>query len=166
MEARKLPRSDAAPFQLSLRIRHPSVDPALLSRELKIEAEHSFRAGAPRPSRSGLAPGALHSESYWLATLNPTKWLVGASFETRWAHVHARMEAAVNQSLGGALSLTALYLRRSHLALFERLKSEGGQVSLLVALSPAAVSSFSLPPDVGRIFGELGITLEFELTDD
>jgi hypothetical protein len=166
MEARKLPTSDAAPFQLSLRIRHPSVDPAVLSREFKVDPEHAFRAGAPRPSRSGLAPAALHSESYWLATLNPAKWLVGASFENRWAHVHARMEAAVNQSLGGALSLTALYLRRSHLTLFERLKSEGGQVSLLVALSPAAVSSFSLPPDVGRIFGELGITLEFELTDD
>jgi hypothetical protein len=39
-------------------------------------------------------------------------------------------------------------------------------VSLLIALTPALVSSFSLAPDAGRIFGELGITLEFELADD
>jgi hypothetical protein len=168
MEAQKLPKSDLSPFQLSLRIRHPSVDPAVLSRELKIEADHSFRAGAPRPSRSGLAPAGCHSESYWLATLNPAAWLAGAAPKERqsWALVHARMETAVNQSLGGALSLTALYLRRSHLALLDRLKAEGGQVSLLIALTPALVSSFSLAPDAGRIFGELGITLEFELADD
>jgi|SRR5580700_1085273 hypothetical protein len=42
----------------------------------------------------------------------------------------------------------------------------GGSGELLIALTPALVSSFSLAPDAGRIFGELGITLEFELADD
>jgi len=167
MEAGQLLKSEPASFQLSLRIRHPSVDPAVLSRELKIEAEHSFRAGAPRPSRSGLAPEGCHSESYWLATLNPAAWLADVSFTEQPAlrFAHVRMGAALSERLGWALSVTAIHLRRSHAAFLDRLKIEGGQVSLLVAQSPA-VSSFSLAPEVSRIFGELGITLEFELTDE
>ena len=42
MEARKLLKSEPASFQLSLRIRHPSVDPAVLSREFKIDPEDAF----------------------------------------------------------------------------------------------------------------------------
>jgi hypothetical protein len=66
MEARKLSKSDSQPFQLYLRIRHPSMDPAALSRDFKIEAEHAYRAGDPRPkTRSGTTPRSVHSESYW-----------------------------------------------------------------------------------------------------
>jgi hypothetical protein len=61
MEAR-LSKPDPERFQLSLRIRHPSMDPADISRTLKIEAEHSSRAGGPRTSSTGnsftLAPEA------------------------------------------------------------------------------------------------------------
>ena len=51
MEARRASQP-SYPFQLSLRIRHPSIDPASISRELQIEPEHSFRAGDPRESRA------------------------------------------------------------------------------------------------------------------
>jgi hypothetical protein len=51
-------------------------------------------------------------------------------------------------------------------ALFERIRLEGGQVCLLVSLSPVAVDSFSVAPEVSQIFGELGITIEFEMTSD
>jgi hypothetical protein len=44
--------------------------------------------------------------------------------------------------------------------------SEGGEISLLVTLSPTAVDTFSLPPQISRTFGELGITLEFEITSE
>src|ERR1700746_929804 len=68
MEATKL-RPDPEPFQLSLRIRHPSLDPEELTREFNIEAAHCFRAGDPRASRTGIA--SVHPESYWLGALNP-----------------------------------------------------------------------------------------------
>ncbi len=73
MEARKL-SNQSPPFQLSLRIRHPSIDPALLSRELAIDPEHSFRAGEPRRSSSGHAPSTVHGQTYWLGILNPAMW--------------------------------------------------------------------------------------------
>src|SRR5215469_1766175 len=74
MEARKLRQPDSEPFQLSLRIRHPSVDPDELSREFSIEAAHCFRAGDPRPSRTGIA--SVHPESYWLGALSTASWPV------------------------------------------------------------------------------------------
>jgi hypothetical protein len=57
-------------------------------------------------------------------------------------------------------------LRSAHSALFHQIRSEGGQVTLLVVISPVAVSSFSLTPEVGRVFSELGNTLEFEFMNE
>jgi hypothetical protein len=52
-----------------------------------------------------------------------------------------------------------------HAELLRRIRSEGGEISLLVALSIGELSGFSLVPEVSRVFGEFGITIEFELTD-
>jgi hypothetical protein len=165
MEARKLSKSDPQPFQLSLRIRHPSMDPADLSRELKIEAEHSFRAGEPRQPRSGIAPASVHAESYWLGALPLGKWPADMSF-TGYPRLQLAQERLATESFGWALSLSAIRFFQLHAALLRRIRSEGGQISLLVALSTGEVSSFSLVPEVSRVFGEFGITVEFELTND
>jgi hypothetical protein len=143
------------------------MDPAAISRELAIEAEHSFKAGEPRQSRSGLAP-SVHAETYWLGILEPSSWLVDLSFAGRpgLALAKLNLEGAVTRSLAWTLSLCAMRLRAKHAALLRQIRSDGGQVSLLIALAAAIVTSFSLTPEVGRIFSELGITLEFEMTDD
>jgi hypothetical protein len=167
MQAKKLSKSQPLAFQVSLRVRHPSMDPASISRELGIEAEHSFRAGDPRPSRSGLAPASIHTETYWLAPMIPASWLGDMSIAERpgLAAADKHMYAAVTTNLGLAFSLCALRFRTMHGALLRQIRSEGGQVSLLVALS-AAVSSFSIAPEVSRLFSDLGITIEFEMTND
>ncbi len=164
MEARKIERPQSLPFELSLRIRHPSMDPAELSRELGLEAEHSFRVGEPRRSRSGVT--SLHGESYWLGTLDPASWPADAWF-TGFSKLDLAVKGlrkTVKWNLGWALSLSARRFLRAK-ALFERIRLDGGQACLLVALSPA-VESFSLAPEVNRIFANLGITLEFDLTSD
>jgi hypothetical protein len=168
MAAPKLAPLRTPPFQLSLRIKHPSMDPAAISRELGIEPEHSFRAGQPRHSKSGLAPAAVHTESYWLAPLNPASWFGTPSFAEalNLAITQEHIDAAIARNLTGALGLCAMRFNKAHAAVLQTIRSEGGEISLLVALSPTAVSSFSLPPQVSRLFGELGITLEFEITDD
>ncbi len=66
--------SMATPFQLSLHVRHPSVDPEEISRELSLDAVECFRAGEPRHSRSGLAATAVHGETYWAAVVDPMGW--------------------------------------------------------------------------------------------
>lgn len=167
MEARKL--SEAAeplPFELSLRIRHPSIEPAELSRELGLEANHSFRAGDPRPSRGAATP-AMYGESYWLGSIDPSSWPADA-----WLSEKPQLEVIVRQTrkamtrdLGWALSLTAWRLIHAK-ALFERLRSSHGEVSLLIGVSAAAVASFNLTPEASRMFSDLGITLEFDLAGD
>jgi hypothetical protein len=166
MEARKLAEPTRRPFQLSLRIRHPSMDPAEISRELNIEAEHSFRAGDPRSSRSGLAE-SVYAESYWLGELEPAQRVVDFSFpgNPQWPLAQQPLEEAAG-SLGWALSIGAAMFFKKHAPSLHRIRSEGGQVSLLVTISGGEVNSFTLAPEASRLFGELGIAVEFELTAD
>lgn len=68
------PAAVAAPaFCLSLHIRHPSLDPHEISRELQLKPEDAFGAGEPRRSRSCLGAG-VHGETYWAAQLRPMFW--------------------------------------------------------------------------------------------
>jgi hypothetical protein len=168
MEARKLPQPRSRPFQLSLRIRHPSLDPSELSRELRIEAVHSFRAGDPRPSRSGLTPASVHTESYWLGALNPAgPGGPALSLPEPFVEVAGRrMWATAANSLGWALFLNARHFFTAHAETLRRIRQEGGQIMLLVTLSPGEVSGFTLAPDVGRVLSELGIAIEFEFAYD
>lgn len=166
MEARRVLKLEPLPFELALRIRHPSMDPAEVSRELGLVATHSFRAGDPRPARTAATP-AVYGESYWLGALDPTAWPADA-----WASGFSDLDVAVKalrkattRSLGWAISLSVRRILRAR-ALVERIHIEGGQVSLLVALAPTAVESFNLAPDVSRILSDLGITLEFDLSND
>src|ERR1700734_3301868 len=80
---RKRITADATPYQLSLHVRHPSADPEEISRELGLEAIESFRAGAPRHSRSGVAATAVHGETYWVAVLDPMVWSAPATAARR-----------------------------------------------------------------------------------
>ena len=165
MEARKLERPQPLPFELSLRIRHPSMDPAELSRALGREPEYSFRMGEPRRSRSDAT--SLHGESYWLGILDPASWPADAWFSgfSKLDLAVKGLRKAVTRNLGWALSLSARRFLRAR-PLFERIRLEGGQVWLLVAFCPPAVESFSLTPEVSRIFSDLGIAIEFDLTSD
>jgi hypothetical protein len=171
MPAPKLATRQSPSFQLSLRIKHPSIDPADISRELGIEPEHSFRAGQPRHSKSGLVPRAVHTESYWLAALNPTRfgnlpYAEPLAEPLTLAITQKHIDAAVARNLTGALGLCAARFSGVHAALLHTIHSEGGEISLLVTLSSNAVSTFSLPPQVSRMFAKLGIMLEFEITND
>lgn len=167
MAAPQLAALQPPAFQLSLRIKHPSMDPADISQELGIEPEHSFRAGQPRRSKSGLASAAVHTESYWLAPLNPSSWSVNPPFEPLpdLPISPGAIETAVARNLAWALGLCAVRLYKAQ-ALLQTIHSEGGEISLLVTISPTAANNFSLQPQASRMFGEMGIALEFEITDD
>ena len=168
MAATKLATIQSLPFQLSLRIKHPTMDPANISKELGIEPEHSFRAGQSRRSKAGIAAAAIHTESYWLAPLNPSSWFGTLPFEPlpNVPISQSMIDTAITRNLAWALGLCAVRFSKAHTELLHTISSEGGEISLLVTLSASAISSFSLQPHISRIFGELGMTLEFEITSD
>lgn len=171
MEARDLLRERSRPFELALRIRHPSMDPAAISRELRLEPEHSFKAGDPRTSSSGIAAAAVHGESCWLGTLDPNTWTPEpATFEmpthSRTTAAKERLRAMVMDSLGMALSLASSHFLRTHGDFFRQLQSDGGDVRLIVELPADSAISFTLTPQVTKVLSELGIAVDFEFTAD
>jgi hypothetical protein len=143
------------------------MDPTQISQELGIEAEHSFRAGQPRHSKSGVAPATMHTESYWLAPLSPVSKFGAVPFEPLPNVLISQhtIDAALERNLAWALGLSAAQVHK-HAAFMHAISSQGGEISLLITLSAAALNPFSIPPQVSRMFGEMGITLEFEITND
>lgn len=158
MEARRASPQPSYPFQLSLRIRHPSIDPESISHELQLEPEHSFRAGAPRESR-GLAVTPVHGESYWLATLDPEMLL-----DTPLLQEVAHAQAIAFSTVDSALALLANGVLRRHAEFFRRVQSEGGEVRLIVAISARKARGFTLTPQLSKALSDLRIPVDFELT--
>jgi hypothetical protein len=165
MEAKKLAAA-ADTFQLSLRIRHPAMDPAEISRELGLKAEHAFRAGDARAARSAVTPAARHTESYWLGVVPPQLLALEVSFpgDARSQLAQKGLQTSL-KGLTWGLSLSAVRFLRGHAQFLKRIRAGGGEISLLVALSGAAEISFSVPPATGRFFADLGVTLEFEISE-
>jgi hypothetical protein len=58
---------------LSLRLVHPTIDPALISTELGMSADRSWIAWEPRTTPRGDILEGLRKESYWTRTLSEAK---------------------------------------------------------------------------------------------
>ena len=96
-------------FSIALRIRHPSIDPAEVTRSLDIEPQHAWRAGEPRRVDADDAGSAVHRETYWVGLLpeprlfGPAPWGPGVDESLRRA-------AALPQA---SLNFTLLKMKRS-----------------------------------------------------
>jgi hypothetical protein len=150
MEARKT-QPQAAAFHLSLRIRHPSIDPDDISRELQTEAEYCFKAGEPRGGGGALAAPSVHAESYWLAALDPVSWPAAG---------YTISEGGLDLAL---VRCTTHFLRR-YAKFIHQLQADGGEVSFLVELSTNQLRGFTLTPACAGALHELGVTVDFEFT--
>ncbi len=163
MSALKQPKTRHAAFQISLRIRHPSIDPAEISAALQLEAEHSFQAGSTYRSSAGNE--RVRTETYWLAALEADVWrsetlAQDISDPIRCAVATLRMAAASPQI---AMAVGVGFLRRlNHSREFlKRLRDEGGSVSVLIQLSPEA-GPLSIDPMASKLLAELGVMLEID----
>ena len=134
-------------YAISLRVRHPNLDPALLTKTLHIEPLHCWRAGEPRRSATGAALGGEHRESYWSAPL-PGQAVGAAAFP---------LELFLGQHL--------VQLRR-HGEFLARLHDEVAQVSLLIEISPAENEVITLSTGVSRKLADLNIEVEFQFTGE
>jgi hypothetical protein len=167
MPARQLPQPKITPNQLSLRIRHPSMDPETISATLRLEPEHCFKAGAARTTRAADGRSGFHSQSYWLAPVTPDLWTSAdepLSSGAPAARLAARtFRAARDPRVWGIDSLLALFLHRLsvHQGFLQRIQTEGGDISLLLSLDRETTPDFTVPLAVSRLLVQLGIVLEF-----
>ncbi len=134
-------------YAMSLRVRHPSLDPALLTETLRLEPLHSWRAGEPRRSVSGAVLGGEHRDSYWSAPL-PGQAVGAAAFP---------LEMFLGQQL------VQLSRHREFLA---RLQSESAQISLLIEFTPVENAVLTLSTSTSRKLADLNIEVEFQFVGE
>jgi hypothetical protein len=134
-------------YAMSLRVRHPNLDPAVLTKTLHLEPLHSWRAGEPRRSVTGAALGGEHRESYWSAPL-PGQAVGAAAFP---------LELFLGQQL--------VQLGR-HRELLSRLQDEGGQISLLIEISRVENAVLTLSTGTSRKLADLNIEVEFQFVNE
>ncbi len=152
------------PYTAFLRVRHPSIDPALVTTTLGLTPIHAWAAGSVREAVGAEGARGRHSDSYWLAPLGDAAWQP------------ARSPAAVTAAAIGkgvwpltrALPLEAFLLGQLRLlmpnkAFFARLKDEGAACELAVTLSPDERWNVDLPPALLRSLADLNIGLSIEV---
>jgi hypothetical protein len=143
----KFVASSAYTYAVSLRVRHPTVDPAILTDTLKLEPAHSWKAGDPRRSQSGEPVTGQYRDSYWSAPLP------------------GQIVAGVNLPLETFIAQQLLQLGRQR-DFFAGLQAEGGGLSLLVEIAPVANAVLTLSSTVARRLADLNIEMEFQFPGD
>src|SRR5579863_2920225 len=67
-EGSRLPMSDYE-FTISLCVRHPAIDPSVITQSLGIEPQHSWKAGDGRRGVAGEELEGVYHQSYWTGRL-------------------------------------------------------------------------------------------------
>jgi hypothetical protein len=147
-----------------LRVRHPSLDPAEVTRALGLTPAHAWAAGSRREAAGETAHGT-HRESYWLAPLGESVWPSAGSTAAAWpveaGKSFGRFAAAI--PLEGFL-LSQVRLLSPQKAFFARLNAEGGTVELSVTLNARDRWEIELPPALLRSLADLHIAISIEVT--
>ena len=132
-------------FMMSLRIRHPRIDPAEITRALGIEAQHTWRAGDSRQGSAGNELGGTHRESYWIGRL---------MMKPELARDHVSVESEIMHTLGT--------LRRCF-DFLATLTAEGGSAELHVSLYAREEFRLEFLPESLALLGRLGLVVAIEV---
>jgi len=172
MQARKVPEPAATPIQLSLRIRHPDIDPEEISTCLGLTPEHCFKAGS---ARAGSRTTGHHSQTYWLAPVTPEA-LPDPLEPTFLAAIAARnldrsvaataqdlQETTTKVRFRSVETLLLYFLQRlvAKQSFLQKIQAEDGDVSLIMVIDRASAGDFTLPVTLARLLVQLGISIEF-----
>ena len=132
-------------FTISLRIRHPSIEPLTITETLGIEPQHTWKAGDARRSPAGEALGGSYRETYWMARLMR---------EPELSSDRASVESVLLQTLA--------HLRRSH-AFLEQLGTDEGVAELHVSLFARENFRLDLSAETLATLGRLGLAVALEI---
>jgi hypothetical protein len=132
-------------FTISLRIRHPAIDPAKITATLGIQPQHTWRAGQPRCDAAGAELGGTYHDSYWMGRLmdEPQLSSDGVSVE----HVILK-------------TLTHLRPVQSFL---EQLSEEGGGAEFLVSLYARDDFRLEFPAEFLTLLGRMHLAVALDI---
>jgi hypothetical protein len=132
-------------FTVSLRIRHPNIDPAEITQMLGFEPQHTWRAGDARRSPTGEALEGIHRESYWMGRLLESPQL-----------------STDRVSVESVLSETLSQLRRSF-DFVASMNAEGAAAELYISIYAREAFRLELSSESLALFGRLGLTISLEV---
>ena len=132
-------------FTVSLRLRHPGIDPARITQTLGIEPQHTWKTGDPRRDPAGGALEGAYRETYWMGRLMDEPQLSSARL-----------------SLESVLVEKLAHLRRSQ-AFLEQLHAEGGVAELHVSLYAREAFRLELSDEALGLWGRLGLAFALDV---
>ena len=132
-------------FTVSLRIRHPTIDPSTISATLGIQPQHTWRAGQPRCDAAGAELGGAHHDSYWMGRLMDEPQLSSGTV-----------------SVERVILKTLSQLRRTQ-SFLEQLNAEGGVAELLVSLYARDDFRLELPSDSLALLGRMHLAFALDV---
>ncbi len=132
-------------FIISLRILHPTIDPATITQTLGIEPQHSWKAGDPRRSPAGGELEGVFRQSYWTGRLMEKPQLSSERLS---------VESVLVQILS--------QLRRAH-DFLEQLNTDGGVAELLVSLYARENFRLDLSAESLALLGRLRLAVVLEV---
>jgi len=132
-------------FTISLRLRHPRIDPAQITQTLGIEPQHTWKVGDPRRDPAGAVLEGVYRESYWMGRLMDKPQLSSAGV-----------------SVESVLLQTLAHLRRSQ-GFLEQLDAEGGIAELYVSLFAREDFRLELSAQTLASLGRLGLAVALDV---
>jgi len=132
-------------FTISLRIRHPTIDPAMITTTLGIQPQHTWRVGQPRCDPAGAEVGGVHHDSYWMGRLMDEPQL-----------------SSDRVSVERVILTTLSQLRRSQ-SFLEQMNAEGAVAALLVSLYAREDFRLEFPSDCLTLLGRMHLAVAFEV---
>ena len=149
---------DSQGLSVSLKIRHPHIDPALLTRELGIEPQYCWQAGDLRPPEFGASSQERFRESYWVARINPPDYAERLATPA--------FPSSTQSGLPSLMFFSSLLLLKRKSALWERLRSEGGQAELMISLLVDENFRLDLPPELLALLSATGMSVSIDVVTD
>lgn len=132
-------------FTVSLRLRHPTIDPSRITQTLSIEPQHTWRAGDPRRGPAGGALEGVYRESYWMGRLMNEPQLSSERYS---------VEIVLLETLAN--------LRRSQ-AFLEQLHAEGGVAELYISLYARETFRLELSDEAFGLLSRLGLAVALDI---
>jgi hypothetical protein len=132
-------------FTISLRIRHPTVEPDRITKALGIEPQHTWKAGDPRRDPGGEELEGDYRESYWMGRL-----------------MEAPQLSSGRLSVESVLQRTLDQLRRSQ-EFLDELHTNGGVAELQVSLYARENFRLELPADSLALLSRLRVSVVLDV---
>jgi hypothetical protein len=132
-------------FTLSLRIRHPDVDPSVITEALGLQPQHTWKAGDRRLDAAGDALGGSYRETYWMTRLMEQPQLSSES-----------------QSVEGMLMQTLAQLHRAQ-SFLEQLNAQQGVAELHVSLYAREEFTLQLSAESLTQLGRLRLAVSLDI---